>query len=370
MGIKIDFGNCPREGAIMQPGSEASATSSATATPPGVPGRPGVAAPPRVAGRPGVAGRKNVAAPPDAAGRPAGATPLGVAAPPDAAGRPAGAAPPGGAGRPDVAAPPDATGRPGAAGLPSVAGCQHVAGSPDVAGPLRTAVSASLAGTASAPGSARKMRPRLLAELILLGVGYALYTLTRDLAPARRQMAFADAAAIRTAEGWLHIAGEQQANLWLTMHPVLATMADYYYATAHFVAVIAMLVWLYWRHPALYRRARAVLVAATLAAIAVIVTTANHYWLDAVGGLVILLTAAGIVLAASPVLAGDRARTAGWAGQIGRSSRVWAIQLIHVVWACCQAAQMWPTLPGYCMTTQRPAGSTREAHAHGCARMR
>src|SRR6266536_1926135 len=190
MGIKIDFGNCPREGAIMQPGSEASATSSATATPPGVPGRPGVAA------------------------------------------------------------------------LPSVAGCQHVAGSPDVAGPLRTAVSASLAGTASAPGSARKMRPRLLAELILLGVGYALYTLTRDLAPARRQMAFADAAAIRTAEGWLHIAGEQQANLWLTMHPVLATMADYYYATAHFVAVIAMLVWLYWRHPALYRRARAVLVAA------------------------------------------------------------------------------------------------------------
>ncbi len=299
--------------------------------------------------------------------------------------------------------------------------------------------------------SARKMRPRLLAELILLGVGYALYTLTRDLAPARRQMAFADAAAIRTAEGWLHIAGEQQANLWLTMHPVLATMADYYYATAHFVAVIAMLVWLYWRHPALYRRARAVLVAATLAAlavfwlfpvapprllpgyvdtlvamhtwgswgtagvsqlanpyaampslhtawaawtagviavasrraviriaaaayplltIAVIVTTANHYWLDAVGGLVILVTAAGIVLAASPVLAGDRARTAGWAGQIGRSSRVWAIQLIHVVWACCQAAQMWPTLPGYCMTTQRPAGSTREAHAHGCARMR
>src|SRR6266705_6976662 len=193
----------------MQPGSEASATSSATATPPGVAGRPGVAAPPRIAGRRG------------------------------------------------VAAPPDAAGRPGAAGR------QHVAG------PLRRAVSAGLAGTASAPGSARKMRPKLLAELILLGVGYALYTLTRDLAPARRQMAFADAAAIRTAEGWLHIAGEQQANLWLTMHPVLATMADYYYATVHFVAVIAMLVWLYWRHPALYRRARAVLVAATLAALAV-----------------------------------------------------------------------------------------------------
>src|SRR2546430_1192649 len=104
----------------MQPGSEASATSSATATPPGVAGRP------------------DVAAPPDAAGRP------------------------------DVAAPPDAAGRP------------DVAASPDVAGPLRTAVSADMAGTASAPGSARKMRPRLLAELILLGIGYALYTLTRD----------------------------------------------------------------------------------------------------------------------------------------------------------------------------------------------
>ncbi len=295
------------------------------------------------------------------------------------------------------------------------------------------------------------MRPRLLAELILLGIGYALYTLTRDLAPARRQVAFADADAIRTAEGWLHIAGERQANLWLTMHPVVATAADYYYATVHFVAVIAMLVWLYWRHPALYRRARAVLVATTLAAlavfwlfpvapprllpgyvdtlvvmhtwgswgtagvsqlanpyaampslhtawaawtagvvaiasgrmviriaaaayplltIAVIVTTANHYWLDAVGGLVILVAAVGVVLAASPVLAADGIRTADWAGQIGRASRVWAIQLIHVAWACCQAAMIWSALPGYCMTGQRPVGAPCEANAHGCARMR
>jgi hypothetical protein len=113
------------------------------------------------------------------------------------------------------------------------------------------------------------VRPRLWVELTLLAVGYGLYTLTRDLAPPRRLSAFADAAAIRTAEGWLHIAVERQANLWLTMHPVLATLADYYYATVHFVAVIGVLVWLYWRRPGLYRRARAILVATTLTALVV-----------------------------------------------------------------------------------------------------
>ncbi len=283
----------------------------------------------------------------------------------------------------------------------------------------------------------------MLAELILLSVGYGLYTLTRDLAPARRQAAFADAAAIRTIEGWLHIAVERQANIWLTLHPVLATLADYYYATFHFIAVIAMLVWLYWRRPALYRRARAVLVAATLIAlavfwlfpvapprllpgyvdtlvvrhtwgswgtagvatlanpyaampslhtawaawtaaalmvavrrptirvaaaayplltIAVIVATANHFLLDAVGGLVVLAVSAGAVRAACPVRAAGTARLAGAARLAGPA---------RPIRARCEGFLTRPAPPWYRRgAAWRRARGPREAHAHGCLRGR
>jgi len=284
--------------------------------------------------------------------------------------------------------------------------------SPDVAGSLGTAEPTDPAGTAAAAESARRVRPQWWAELALLSIGYVLYTLTRDLAPARRQAAFADAAAIRTAEGWLHIAAERQANLWLAMHPALATMADYYYATAHFVAVIVMLVWLYWRRPAIYRRARAVLVAATLTAlavfwlfpvapprllpgyvdtlvvrhtwgswgtagvamlanpyaampslhtawaawtagviavaagrvatrfaaaayplltVAVIVATANHYLLDAVGGLVVLAVATGIIRGTDPF----------WASAARLASPAWLARAARLAHAASLAGAGW-----------------------------
>lgn len=111
--------------------------------------------------------------------------------------------------------------------------------------------------------------PRWWVELTMLAVGYVLYALTRDLAPAHRQEAFAHAAAIRDLEGRLHIGVERYANHWLAAHPAVQTVADYYYATAHFAVVLAVLLWLYWRHPTIYRRARTILVTATLAALAV-----------------------------------------------------------------------------------------------------
>jgi len=277
----------------------------------------------------------------------------------------------------------------------------------------------------------------------MLGVGYGLYTLTRDLAPARRQAAFADAAAIRAAEGWLHMGIERGANLWLTMHPVLATTADYYYATAHFAAVIGLLVWLYWRRPGLYRRARSVLVAVTLTAlavfwlfpvapprllpgyvdtlvarhtwgswgtagiaslanpyaampslhtawaawtagvimiaagrpsvriaaaayplltIAVIVVTANHYVLDAAGGLVVLAAAAIVIHATDPAWTLESARLPNPVGSAA---------VARAFLASGRAALPSPGQPEYRRALcGRRRGSPREAHAHGCGRAR
>lgn len=135
-------------------------------------------------------------------------------------------------------------------------------------------------GTTTIPADARMGRaaagvgavPRQLRwwkELTLLGAGYALYTVIRDLAPARRGAAFEHAATIYATEQRLHLAVEWHANHWLAGHPGLAEAAGYYYATLHFAAVITVLGWLFVRHPALYLRARTVLVTATLSGLAV-----------------------------------------------------------------------------------------------------
>jgi hypothetical protein len=124
-------------------------------------------------------------------------------------------------------------------------------------------------GSASAPAGADPRQLRWWKELILLGVGYALYTVIRDVAPDQRPAAFGHAASIYATERRLHVAVEWQANHWLASHPGLAAATGYYYATLHFAAVIAVLGWLFVRRPAHYRRARTVLVATTLSGLAV-----------------------------------------------------------------------------------------------------
>lgn len=124
-------------------------------------------------------------------------------------------------------------------------------------------------GSASVSAGADTRQLRWWKELTLLGAGYALYTLIRDVAPAQRTAAFAHAASIYATEQRLDVAVEWNANHWLAAHPGLAAVAGYYYATLHFAAVIAVLGWLFVRHPTHYRRARTVLVATSLSGLAV-----------------------------------------------------------------------------------------------------
>jgi PAP2 superfamily len=136
------------------------------------------------------------------------------------------------------------------------------------------------AGTTTIPADARldsasavvgsgSRQLRWWKELTLLCAGYGLYTIIRDLAPARRAAAFGHAATIYATEKRFHLAVEWQVNHWLASHAGWAVMAGYYYASLHFAAVIAVLGWLFVRHPAQYERARTVLVTATLSGLAV-----------------------------------------------------------------------------------------------------
>ena len=79
--------------------------------------------------------------------------------------------------------------------------------------------------------------PRLpaAAELAVIGAGYAAYSLVRLAIRAGHQAAFAHAAQLWQAERRLHLTAEPYLNHLAVAHSVLAEVAGYYYGLAHFL---------------------------------------------------------------------------------------------------------------------------------------
>ena len=98
-------------------------------------------------------------------------------------------------------------------------------------------------------------RWRLVAvDLVVLAVAYWIYSLVRNDAPDAQAAALRRGRDLLNAERVLHVDPERSLNSALAVHPVLANIADYYYATFHFVIVIMVIGWLYWKHPGSARR--------------------------------------------------------------------------------------------------------------------
>jgi hypothetical protein len=111
--------------------------------------------------------------------------------------------------------------------------------------------------------------PSVWRELLLVMLFYGAYTLTRlILSPTGTGPAFAHADDILSLERTLGIDVELGLNKALVAVPWLARAANFFYATAHFVVTLGVLVWLYRRRPAHYHRLRTALMAATAAALA------------------------------------------------------------------------------------------------------
>lgn len=85
--------------------------------------------------------------------------------------------------------------------------------------------------------------------MLLIAVGYAIYTLIRDLVPDREDLAYANARQIIQVEKSLGIFHEHAVNSWLAAHHAIAVAANYWYATSHFIVTIAVAVWVLWKHP-------------------------------------------------------------------------------------------------------------------------
>ncbi|MEU6809841.1 phosphatase PAP2 family protein [Streptomyces sp. NPDC046831] len=110
-------------------------------------------------------------------------------------------------------------------------------------------------------------RPPLVRELLLVTGLFLVYKAGRQLAAGHTGEAFRNAHRVWDLERAVHLPGEASVQSPLLHGDTLAHLANTYYATVHFPATAAFLVWLYLRRPAHYVWARRVLAAVTAAAL-------------------------------------------------------------------------------------------------------
>ncbi len=98
------------------------------------------------------------------------------------------------------------------------------------------------------------------AELLVIAWLCWAYDAISNLAALRQAAAFAHARSVLHLEHLLHLDPELTLNHWLSDHHTLALVASEYYDNAHFVVTLALVGWLWWRHPDIYRPLRTSLV--------------------------------------------------------------------------------------------------------------
>ncbi|MET8246974.1 phosphatase PAP2 family protein [Streptomyces sp. NPDC005202] len=110
-------------------------------------------------------------------------------------------------------------------------------------------------------------RPPLIHELLLVAGLFLVCKSGRQLATGHTGEAFRNAHRVWDLERAVRLPGEGAVQSLLLHGDTLAHVANTYYATVHFPATAAFLVWLYLRRPAHYVWARRALAAVTAAAL-------------------------------------------------------------------------------------------------------
>src|SRR4051794_20012519 len=110
-------------------------------------------------------------------------------------------------------------------------------------------------------------RPPLVRELLLVAGLFLVYKFGRQLATGHTAEAFRNAHRVWDLERAVHLPGKGSVQSLLVHGDTFAHVANTYYATVHFPATVAFLVWLYLRRPAHYVWARRILAALTSAAL-------------------------------------------------------------------------------------------------------
>ncbi|MGY0490537.1 phosphatase PAP2 family protein [Streptomyces sp. WG-D5] len=111
------------------------------------------------------------------------------------------------------------------------------------------------------------VRPPLIRELLVVVGLFLVYKLGRQLANGHTAEAFHNADHVWSFERAVHLPGEGAVQDVLLSSDTLVHAANIYYASVHFPATIALLVFLYLRRPRHYLWTRRVLAALTAAAL-------------------------------------------------------------------------------------------------------
>jgi PAP2 superfamily len=101
-------------------------------------------------------------------------------------------------------------------------------------------------------------------EIVLIGLTYALYDITRYLVAGEHGPAFRHGRALFNLERQLDLDPEHTLNRLFSSHLILGLPADYIYATLHYVVTPVVLIWMWRCHQDAYPRARTVLISMTL----------------------------------------------------------------------------------------------------------
>ncbi|SPT63191.1 phosphatase PAP2 family protein [Actinomadura madurae] len=108
-----------------------------------------------------------------------------------------------------------------------------------------------------AAGTVPRARPRVRNELALGLALFALYSLVTMLPEQAREKAARDhGESLYALERALHLDVEPALNHWLADQPVWRVLANYEYAITYIASALALLTWLFLRHPERYRTAR------------------------------------------------------------------------------------------------------------------
>lgn len=101
-------------------------------------------------------------------------------------------------------------------------------------------------------------------ELLIIGIGYGLYTIIQHHINVSPAPPMRHAAAILGFERHVGMAVEQPLNAVLVAHPSLASAANFYYVVMHEVATPAVIFWVFRARRAAYPYARFLLAVPTL----------------------------------------------------------------------------------------------------------
>jgi hypothetical protein len=101
-------------------------------------------------------------------------------------------------------------------------------------------------------------------EFLLVAAVYELYDLSRLVGVRSRATALDNGRELLHLEQLSGLAPEHALNHFLAAHTVLAIIADYWYASLHYVVTLSVLVWLWRRHRDSYVLARRTIVTATM----------------------------------------------------------------------------------------------------------